>query len=109
MHQVAVVTPHVTLHDAVCNDVFGMSEALRRRGCDARIYAADWTVSEAEWKVWPVSRIRDFHSASLTVQSAADRKSTRLNSSHQIISYAVFCLKKKNNHETYRHSRHLHN
>src|SRR5258708_34424154 len=27
--------------------------------------------------------------------SAPDRKSTRLNSSHQIISYAVFCLKKK--------------
>src|SRR5258708_18510064 len=26
---------------------------------------------------------------------AKDRKSTRLNSSHQIISYAVFCLKKK--------------
>src|SRR5438552_14032629 len=29
-----------------------------------------------------------------------DRKSTRLNSSHQIISYAVFCLKKKNNKTT---------
>src|SRR5258708_25894891 len=28
-----------------------------------------------------------------------DRKSTRLNSSHQIISYAVFCLKKKTNNE----------
>src|SRR5258708_10473386 len=27
-----------------------------------------------------------------------DRKSTRLNSSHQIISYAVFCLKKKKLH-----------
>src|SRR5258708_30525191 len=27
--------------------------------------------------------------------STVDRKSTRLNSSHQIISYAVFCLKKK--------------
>src|SRR5215216_1807044 len=27
--------------------------------------------------------------------SALDRKSTRLNSSHQIISYAVFCLKNK--------------
>src|SRR5258708_29395046 len=27
----------------------------------------------------------------------ADRKSTRLNSSYQIISYAVFCLKKKKN------------
>jgi len=26
-----------------------------------------------------------------------DRKSTRLNSSHRCISYAVFCLKKKNN------------
>src|SRR5258708_22628262 len=29
-----------------------------------------------------------------------DRKSTRLNSSHQIISYAVFCLKKKNREGT---------
>src|SRR5258708_19308978 len=28
-------------------------------------------------------------------KSDLDRKSTRLNSSHQIISYAVFCLKKK--------------
>src|SRR5438552_18515661 len=28
-------------------------------------------------------------------RAGADRKSTRLNSSHQIISYAVFCLKKK--------------
>src|SRR5258708_12767786 len=28
-----------------------------------------------------------------------DRKSTRLNSSHQIISYAVFCLKKKKKKE----------
>src|SRR5258708_29663886 len=28
---------------------------------------------------------------------SSDRKSTRLNSSHQIISYAVFCLKKKTN------------
>src|SRR5207244_6410787 len=30
-------------------------------------------------------------------QNNLDRKSTRLNSSHQIISYAVFCLKKKKN------------
>src|SRR5688500_19160100 len=29
-----------------------------------------------------------------------DRKSTRLNSSHLVISYAVFCLKKKINHNT---------
>src|SRR5256884_2249487 len=32
-----------------------------------------------------------------------DRKSTRLNSSHGYISYAVFCLKKKNTNNTRRH------
>src|SRR5258708_21125237 len=31
----------------------------------------------------------------LSPPKCRDRKSTRLNSSHQIISYAVFCLKKK--------------
>src|SRR5438552_4774968 len=35
------------------------------------------------------------HEAELALQHPIDRKSTRLNSSHQIISYAVFCLKKK--------------
>src|SRR5947208_7448543 len=34
-------------------------------------------------------------SANATHVLHQDRKSTRLNSSHQIISYAVFCLKKK--------------
>src|SRR5258708_9645980 len=38
---------------------------------------------------FPFARL--FHSLCGTL----DRKSTRLNSSHQIISYAVFCLKKK--------------
>jgi len=33
-----------------------------------------------------------------TYEPDLDRKSTRLNSSHGYISYAVFCLKKKNNH-----------
>src|SRR3712207_8105580 len=33
-----------------------------------------------------------------------DRKSTRLNSSHANISYAVFCLKKKNNERTQWHA-----
>src|SRR5947208_5562516 len=37
------------------------------------------------------SAVKDFRLTTL----GADRKSTRLNSSHQIISYAVFCLKKK--------------
>src|SRR5258708_13686515 len=35
-----------------------------------------------------------------------DRKSTRLNSSHQIISYAVFCLKKKKSMHSQRSSGH---
>src|SRR5256885_7861227 len=34
-------------------------------------------------------------SSQLSVSSSPDRKSTRLNSSHLVISYAVFCLKKK--------------
>src|SRR5260221_1001640 len=32
------------------------------------------------------------------LRDAQDRKSTRLNSSHTVISYAAFCLKKKNMH-----------
>src|SRR2546429_7217670 len=35
-----------------------------------------------------------------TERGPRDRKSTRLNSSHGYISYAVFCLKKKNNTRT---------
>src|SRR2546421_1155935 len=35
---------------------------------------------------------------------ALDRKSTRLNSSHDQISYAVFCLKKKTTHARTRHA-----
>src|SRR2546430_5722623 len=36
-----------------------------------------------------------------------DRKSTRLNSSHSQISYAVFCLKKKKNNRNQQHKTHL--
>src|SRR5947209_9013966 len=36
------------------------------------------------------------HAHRSTVATIEDRKSTRLNSSHANISYAVFCLKKKN-------------
>src|SRR5258708_13735169 len=60
-------------------------------------------------------RVQQPHKCSLE-----DRKSTRLNSSHQIISYAVFCLKKKkktiikmkteceaNQHRTGTHRQHI--
>src|SRR5436190_15648132 len=46
--------------------------------------ATEWVVSRA------VSRAR-----SVRHHPFRDRKSTRLNSSHTVISYAVFCLKKK--------------
>src|SRR5437762_11131175 len=46
------------------------------------IGARDVGVSEPEWQ---------------DLQHSGDRKSTRLNSSHRCSSYAVFCLKKKNN------------
>src|SRR5256885_11177265 len=35
--------------------------------------------------------------AAIPARNGTDRKSTRLNSSHLVISYAVFCLKKKKN------------
>src|SRR2546430_9861063 len=39
--------------------------------------------------------------------ASIDRKSTRLNSSHSQISYAVFCLKKKKTATAYTHPRYL--
>src|SRR2546430_10126540 len=59
----------------------------------------------------PTSSISDFTSratARTSAQLTPDRKSTRLNSSHSQISYAVFCLKKKKKqyHNT-QHDTHL--
>src|SRR5256885_4985035 len=55
----------------------------------------------------------DYHLFCLIYVTGADpgdRKSTRLNSSHLVISYAVFCLKKKNNSAPvlFSHGCHLH-
>src|SRR5947208_13281972 len=51
-----------------------------------------------------LSAVDEFHAeVAGTLAFAEDRKSTRLNSSHQIISYAVFCLKKKK--QKYKHSK----
>src|SRR3712207_7394769 len=49
--------------------------------------------------LWPAARPLYYkHYVRALVQ---DRKSTRLNSSHANISYAVFCLKKKNTHAVF--------
>src|SRR5256885_7187553 len=45
------------------------------------------------------AEIHQNHIGPLAGRELQDRKSTRLNSSHLVISYAVFCLKKKTTHE----------
>src|SRR3712207_7895881 len=81
----------LSLHDALPISelegpgVAGLRRHLRPRGLDADRH--------------PVRRRARLHHAAGVVLGAAragDRKSTRLNSSHANISYAVFCLKKKN-------------
>src|SRR2546428_6774681 len=47
----------------------------------------------------PKSQFMVIEMASAFLLAERDRKSTRLNSSHDQISYAVFCLKKKQNHK----------
>src|SRR3712207_7807501 len=62
------------------------------------IYATPATTSAASTPPSRVMRGRSMRfpsSSRCTRSTAEDRKSTRLNSSHANISYAVFCLKKK--------------
>src|SRR3712207_8441717 len=79
----------LSLHDAL--PIFALESALWCRYCAA-------TTDEGA----PIS-LDDPNAARLTPAARAakedpgDRKSTRLNSSHANISYAVFCLKKKKN------------
>src|SRR5690606_41675152 len=71
---------------------------------DALPISSRWSASRAPGAPWP-SAGRNAGSALAQPRqgrnswhrSGTDRKSTRLNSSHVKISYAVFCLKKKNN------------
>src|SRR2546421_1285465 len=76
---------------------------LRELG--ATVWVADVAPARLEWArrqgVEPARAVRDYREAIARVDAvdivtpAEDRKSTRLNSSHDQISYAVFCLKKK--------------
>src|SRR5437762_2868106 len=63
------------------------SEAVQTTGL-LPVQSPLWQVS-----VW-VQALPSLHAVPL-LATATDRKSTRLNSSHRCISYAVFCLKKK--------------
>src|SRR5437868_11598504 len=64
---------------------------LRKKSSGASIRAFFVIPSEGEeWREWD-----ERHGRPCRKVAARDRKSTRLNSSHVSISYAVFCLKKK--------------
>src|SRR5699024_5836262 len=77
----------------------------RRIGSTSRQFAADQITSRGAKHAtrWPSSRThRQARNCSVRTgdhsRHVQDRKSTRLNSSHVSISYAVFCLKKKKTH-----------
>src|SRR3712207_7943135 len=55
----------------------------------------DWEPQNANGRFRGPVSLRNAFAQSINTVAAQDRKSTRLNSSHANISYAVFCLKKK--------------
>src|SRR5256885_2911330 len=63
------------------------------------LFRSDWFVEAHRQKHWGVSRniwvLAKVLLVLLPLLPIPDRKSTRLNSNHLVISYAVFCLKKK--------------
>src|SRR2546426_4695175 len=65
-----------------------ITRANERYQLRSRLYQAAMNLISKKDALEPVSI--------LLIKFIADRKSTRLNSSHLVISYAVFCLKKKN-------------
>src|SRR5688572_27189124 len=71
--------------------LFGGSALANTDNSFSRSNAETWEWDGSAWTQFPVS------GPSPRFGRRSDRKSTRLNSSHSQISYAVFCLKKKNN------------
>src|SRR5688572_32215401 len=70
---------------------------IRAQGGVARMSDPDLIEGIIEAVSIPVmAKARIGHFVEAQVLESLDRKSTRLNSSHSQISYAVFCLKKKN-------------
>src|SRR2546430_11752971 len=74
------------------------SALARHRVVDRRAGRAATRVDAGRGRVGPPGRT-NAAAASINSRCSADRKSTRLNSSHSQISYADFCLKNK----TYNH------
>src|SRR3712207_7216083 len=70
-------------------------ETVERWRCDRLERFAPLVRKLARWAADHGGRLADAEPAVPAVLHDRDRKSTRLNSSHANISYAVFCLKKK--------------
>src|SRR5439155_15442635 len=89
--------PYTTLfRSRVVAELLGLGDAVghpRRRaaGPVARVEAEFQRLGHAG----TISGLRPGHDRQLREHAGLDRKSTRLNSSHVAIAYAVFCLKKK--------------
>src|SRR5947207_7254001 len=73
------------------------SRVLGRSGEWTRVELEGW-VKSADLEIAPPGVLVGITAAELRTR---DRKSTRLNSSHTVISYAVFCLKKKRSRITH--------
>src|SRR5438132_3987405 len=90
----------------IVREMFDFDEISRRA------LSRHWQALPREDQAEFVTLFRDLleHAYLTQVEAAAgsqkiDRKSTRLNSSHTVISYAVFCLKKKKNNRSNRISK----
>src|SRR5437867_9878353 len=70
-------------------------EAARQSVSDLLKFAIDGNAWEEYLARREARRIKSVPVPSFIQVNGTDRKSTRLNSSHRTISYAVFCLKKK--------------
>src|SRR5438552_4579265 len=73
-----------------------------QKSCFLRKKYGSWkrsaaTIALAEYTITTPAESSTTAAPKSQTSGVRDRKSTRLNSSHQIISYAVFCLKKKIN------------
>src|SRR5205807_2003770 len=68
-------------------------DGLRRGERRAHVLGADDDQRRQCDRLQPVGQVERLDG--VAAADVADRKSTRLNSSHLVISYAVFCLKKK--------------
>src|SRR3712207_8361271 len=89
--------PYTTLfRSEACASAHFLGRTIRDLGHDARLIPAQFV------KPFLKSQKNDYLDAEAIAEAVQrptmrDRKSTRLNSSHANISYAVFCLKKKTN------------